>query len=493
MRNLLFLLLGLAFLLAACNPNDDFLTGSEVELRFSVDTLRFDTVFTQVGSATRSFTVQNTADRPVRIDRIQIEGASGVRFRMNADGFPGNDLRDIEIWPNDSIHVFVEVTIDPNQPAAVSPYVVEDRVVFYTGEKTASVLLEAWGQNANYFPSRFNKGVPVLLSCDNQTITWNSPLPYVIYGEILIDSCLLQVAAGTRIYVHGGIARNDVFGVFNDGLFYTLANGRLHINGTADEPVIIQGDRLEEAFQEGAGQWLGIIIGRGSRDNRVEYTTIKNSIFGVLVDSAAELSLKHTQIFNTAGNGISGIHATIKAENCLIHSNAANSVQLTHGGDYTFDHCTVASYGVDAGALALTNFQCYNEECSSFNVYRMNARFRNCILFGSRNDELILADATSRNEPTLFNLSMQNCIVKVRDLLTSNNGRYADFFSTYCQGCISGTRDDKLFLEREMDDYRLDSLSIAIDKGLLLPEIGVDLEGAPRDALPDIGCYERQK
>lgn len=490
MRNLFFALLGLALFVWSCDPDDNFLVGSEVEINFSTDTLRFDTVFTQVGSATRSFTVRNNADRPVRIDKISIAGSSGVRFRMNVDGLPGNDQRDIEIWPNDSIHVFVEVTIDPNQPTNLSPYVVEDHIVFQTGEKTSQVLLEAWGQNANYFPSRFNKGVPVLLSCDNQTINWNSPLPYVIYGEILIDSCLLQIQAGTRIYVHGGITRNDLFGVFNDGLFYTLANGQLHILGTVEEPVVIQGDRLEEAFQEGSGQWLGIIIGRGSRNNRIEHTTIKNSIFGVLVDSSAQLSIRNSQLYNTAGSGIVGVHASIQAENCLVHSNAGNSVQLTHGGDYQFDHCTLASYGVDASALALNNFQCYNDDCSSFSVYRLNTRWRNCIIFGSRNDELILGDAAERGDPALFNLSMQNCVVKVKDLLTRNSNRYADFFSTYCIDCLNGTRDDKLFLAREDDDYRLDTLSIAIDRGLIIPEISTDLTGQQRDATPDIGCYE---
>ncbi|MEM9931742.1 MAG: hypothetical protein AAF840_18195, partial [Bacteroidota bacterium] len=171
----------------ACDPQEDFLTGDGVDIRFELDTLRFDTVFTELGSATRFFKIYNEGKDPVQLDEVYVEGMTGVDFRFNVDGFPGGLVEDVIIWDNDSIYVFVEVTIDPDAPTSISPFVVEDRLVVKTGSKEQSVLLEAWGQNANYFPSRFNKGVPVLLSCDNQTITWDDPLPYVIYGEIFID------------------------------------------------------------------------------------------------------------------------------------------------------------------------------------------------------------------------------------------------------------------------------------------------------------------
>ncbi len=207
-RLLLGLLLSAGLWFTACDPDEDFLTGDAVAIRFELDTLRFDTVFTELGSATRSIKIYNESNQPIKLDEIFIEGTTGVEFIFNADGFPGGVVEDAIIWDNDSIFVFVEVTIDPDQPISTSPFVIEDRLVVKTGSKEQSVLLEAWGQNANYFPSRFNRGVPVVLSCENQTILWDSELPYVIYGEIFIDDCLLQVAAGTHIYVHGGIAKN---------------------------------------------------------------------------------------------------------------------------------------------------------------------------------------------------------------------------------------------------------------------------------------------
>ncbi|MEL7223078.1 MAG: hypothetical protein AAGJ93_17270, partial [Bacteroidota bacterium] len=405
--------LGTVLFLSSCDPEIDFLTGDNVNIRMEVDTLAFDTVFTELGSSTRFFKIFNEGDQPVMLDEIYVEGTTGVDFMFNADGTPGGVVEDVIIWENDSIYVFVEVTIDPDQPISVSPFVIEDRLVVKTGNKENSVLLEAWGQNANYFPSRFNKGVPVVLSCENSTITWDSPLPYVIYGEIFIDECLLEVTAGTRIYVHGGLAQNELLGVFNDGFLFTLPDGRIHFAGTEENPIIIEGDRLEEAFAEEPGQWLGLIIGRESQGNIIEYTTVKNSIFGVYVDSAADLTLRNSLIHTTTSSGLLGIHCEIEASNSLFYDNGGNALQLTHGGNYQFDYCTVASYGVDASALALSNFQCYNDDCSVKSVNPIDAAFTNCIFFGSRRDEIILLDDSERSDESIFTLDMNHCVVKV--------------------------------------------------------------------------------
>lgn len=498
MKNVPYIVLGLCLSLAffSCDNEADFLTGGEFELEFSLDTLRFDTVFTELGSATRFFKVYNRSSDPVLIDAVALTGNEDGKFRMNVNGTAGDRVEQVEIWANDSIYVFVEVTIDPDAPLSISPFVIEDQVVFETGEKRSSVLLEAWGQNANYFPSRFNRGVPTLLTCDNQTIIWDDPKPYVIYGQILIDSCALEVAAGTRIYVHGGIAQNDLFGTFNDGIIYTLANGQIHFNGTAEDSIVVQGDRLEEGFAEEPGQWQGIIIGRGSKGSTMSYTTVKNSIFGVYVDSLGQLTARNSRFYNTNSSGIIGFHSRIDLENCLVYNNFANSVQLVNGGDYNFDYCTVASYGVDASAMSLSNFFCYDSPftCQVRNDYRIRANFRNCIFFGTSRDELQFSDVSGGSVPQLFQVKFENCIVKVDQLLEQQEGLYANFLeSDACINCINGERSDTLFADPNEDVYLLDSLSIAEGMARPLPVITTDLVGNERDPVtPDVGCFEYQ-
>ncbi|MEY4134393.1 MAG: hypothetical protein RL386_743 [Bacteroidota bacterium] len=499
MRNLPAIILGifLLYTAASCSLDEDFIVDADAKLEFSLDTLRFDTVFTELGSATRSFKIYNRYNRPIRIAKISFQGLSQTQFRMNVDGIPGRVIENVEIAARDSIYLFAEVTINPNQPLSASPFVIEEKIQFETNGNTQSVLLVAWGQNANYFPSRFNKGVPVVLSCRNNEISWSDPKPYVIYGEVFIDSCTLNIPAGTRIYVHGGIARNEFFGVFNDGILYMLPNGRLRMLGTKEKPIIVQGSRLEKEFAEEPGQWLGIILGKGSKGHQIEYTTIKNGILGVYADSASDLTLRNSRIYNTSGNGLIGVRSRITADNCLIYNNASNSVSLAFGGDYAFNYCTVASYGVNASALSATNFICYDDPlvCRQRSSYRMNALFRNCIFYGSQKDQLRFNDVSGGEPSSMFNVKFENCIVRVEELLKAQHPRFSRFFQEMGTDCINGKPTDKIFKNPDKDIYLPDSLSIAFGKGKPVTSpraILIDLDNNARSgSAPTIGCYEK--
>ena len=485
------------FMVASCNKTDNFITDQGAKLSFSLDTLRFDTVFTSLGSATRSFKVYNEYDQPIRITKVRIEGNTGSVFRMNVDGYAAAEVESVEIWPKDSIYIFVEVTINPDQPVSASPFVVEDKILFETNGNDQVIHLEAWGQNAVYLPSRFNKGVPVEYSCDSGEWVWDDPRPYVLYGEIFIDECLLRIPAGTKIYVHGGIAQNDQFGVFNDGILYIQSNARIQIDGTLDNPVVIQGDRLEEDFGEQSAQWYGIFLGKGSTGNSINYTTIKNSTFCLFVDSLAQVDLNNSQFYNTASSALITYHSTVDAKNCLFYNNGSNSVELRFGGAYDFEHCTLANFGTDNAALAMTNWACLvqdeNGNCLESGQYPLQFSMINSIVTGSRRDHIIFSDINNRDLPNTFVVSMRNCITRVDDLLTTTQqGLYSDFFQTICFNCINPQSDDPLFADRSENDYHLDTLSIAIDKGLNLTGIPLDLEGNPRVNAPDLGCFEYQ-
>lgn len=478
-------------LLASCDTETMFVTGDEVNIRFEQDTLRFDTVFTERGSATRFFKVYNEGDEPIRIDRIEVEGQTGVTFNINVDGFRGPVVEDVIVWENDSIYVFVEVEVDPTAPEEISPFIVEDRLQFTTGSRGQFVLLEAFGQNANYV-NGFGQGVPFLLSCDGGTSQWPAGLPYVIYGEMFIDSCALEVLAGAEIYIHGGVARNEQFGIFNDGFIFTLPNGSLRLLGSREEPVRVQTDRLEPAFQEEPGQYLGLIFGPASTGNRIEFAEVLHGIQGVIVDSLAELSMNNTTIAYTLGSAISARNATVSAENSLFHSNFGNTIQFIQGGSLELDHCTLANYGTDASALALQNFECFNADCSDNIVVPMTGKIRNSIISGSRSDEVIFVDGTEREEPAFYDVTFSNCVVRVDDLLTNNDGRYGDFFTNICDNCYNLEFRDPLYLSIDEDDYHLDTLSVAKDLGtMILPGLELDLDGASRDAMPDAGAFER--
>lgn len=487
MRYLIGILI-LYFCFSSCRKQEFTSAGGD-KLSFSVDTLRFDTVFTELGSATRILKVFNGADKYISISNIRLEADGASFFRLNVDGIPGQQFTDIEIPPEDSIYIFAEVTIDPNVPLSVSPFIINDAVLFETNGNDQRVVLEAWGQNANYIPNRFNQGELALLTCDLGEIVWDDPKPYVIYGVLFVDSCTLTLPPGTEIYVHGGFGVQDST-VYNDGIIFVLEQGRLNAKGSIDQPVVIQGDRLESSFEEVWGQWAGIILGAGSKNNVLEYTTVKNSIVGLRVDSAAELSMKHSVIHNTSGSGLLALHSSVDAENCLFYNNGGNNVQLEYGGDYDFTYCTLASIGVDNSALRMTNAFCLDQICENFLGNELDANFTNCIIYGSLRDEIsfLVRDASFLPGDFGFDYSFTNCIVRVDDLVTQDF--FPEFFNN-CDNCINANSSDAIFANPSEDNYRLDTLSIAEKIAIPIPGISLDLEHNPRDPTnPDLGCYE---
>lgn len=466
---------------------EDIYTGNDIELRFSTDTLTFDTVFASVGSATKIFKIYNDKDQTISINSIKIENNKNNQFRLNIDGISSNSANDVEIGPNDSIYIFAEVKVNPDAPLSVSPFVIEDHLVFNTNGNEQKILLEAWGQNANYVTGK-GKGKQFLTTCDMGEMVWNDPKPYVIYGTLHIDSCTLKLPAGTRVYIHGGIAKTPDDNFYYDGNLYFHKNARLITEGTAEEPVIIQTDRLEEKYQDINALWYGIIFRAESTGSKLVHTTIQNATIGLYLDSLASVSLVSTKIFHIGAVGIYSNHATLYAENCLIADIGGYNVVADYGGNITMNNCTVYNNNKD-DALVLKNYKCLDADCTEIDIYPLNANFTNCMFYGTNQDELLLSNGNI-DDPNIFNYEFDNCLVSIQDLLKNN--QYPDFFD-HTVNSINGAGNENLFLDEQEYDYRPDTMSIVIDKGKYLSDITKDLDDLPRDSNPDIGCYEFQK
>ncbi len=490
LKGLFYVLIVITIGLSSCR-NDRYFEGM-TELSYSVDTLRFDTVFTELGSATRFVKVFNTESENILINNISLEKGAQSFFRMNVDGASGKTIDEVVIAPRDSLYIFVEVTIDPNNPLSVSPFIIEDKILLNINGSEQQVYLEAWGQNANYIPSKNAPGAITLLPCTNGETIWNDPKPYVIYGILFIDDCKLTIAPGTRIYVHGGVVSSDDLGVYNDGLLLFGENGSINAIGTVQDTIVFQGDRLEAPFQDDSGQWQGLRFLSQSRGNFIDHTTIKNSIFGLWLDSLAVAKVEHTKIYNTSSVGVVNLHAEMTMNNSLIHSNGSHAVQCTYGGDYTFDYCTIASYGNDKEAIRLDNYLCRDAFCFEVSANPLSISMTNTIIAGSQSDEIFMDDITD-GAPGMYNYSFRNTIVRVDTLLES--GGFTNFFEN-CIDCIDlNTADnDTLFVDIDNEDYHLDTMSVAETRALPITSLSDDLDGKVRDsATPDIGCYEFQQ
>ena len=149
--------------------DDSFTTDPNDVLTFSVDTVKFDTVMTTKGTATKQFVIYNRSKKQINITNIQVAGISKAHFYLNVDGTKGSVFRDIEIRGGDSIYVFVEGYVDKlskNEPEEIN-----DRIDFVTNGVTQSVALNAWGQDVRTLKA-------VTLTEDTHL---TNETPYIIY------------------------------------------------------------------------------------------------------------------------------------------------------------------------------------------------------------------------------------------------------------------------------------------------------------------------
>ena len=148
MKATTFALILLSILTGTCLTScidDDFTTNPSHVLAFSTDTVAFDTVFTTIGTSTRSFRIYNPNKKSLNISSIKLADAEHSGFHINVDGMSGDNFTNVEIRGKDSLYVFVEANIDPaNQD---NPIFIVDSIVFVTNGIQQDVKLTAYGQD----------------------------------------------------------------------------------------------------------------------------------------------------------------------------------------------------------------------------------------------------------------------------------------------------------------------------------------------------------
>lgn len=456
----------IAFFFSSCKK-DSIITDSSAKVSFSNDTIIFDTVFTTVGSVTKNFTVRNPHNRTINISRVFIAGGTSSNFRMNVDGINGYDFSNITIEPGDSMYVFVEVTVDPNN--SNNPMIITDSIVFETNGNIQDVDLVAWGQDAYFYAPTSGSGSSFhYLTCND---VWNNDKPHVIYGWAVVDSaCSLTINAGTQVHFHP-----------NAGLL-VYKDAQLNVLGNNSSKVVFQGDRLEHNYDKLPGQWNGIWMLTSGACN-IDYAIIKNGSFGVRCDTVGTaglgLTITNTIIENMTSLGIYGNSgAKIDAVNCLVNNIGQYNLAITVGGEYNFNHCTFANHWLysdrQTPVALITNWY---EFSPVVNIVRpLDLVFNNSIIEGDNDNELTLDLLTG----SILNYSFANCAIK-----TDANTSGPEFSNCLINQPIH-------FVDVALQDYHFWSNSILIGAANLVGGVTTDLDAKLRDSSPDIGCYEYQ-
>lgn len=462
-------------LLSSCRKDESISNDPSLQLNFSNDSVIFDTVFTTMGSVTKRLMVYNNNDNAVKISSVRLAGGSNSPYRVNIDGSSGTEVRDIEIGGNDSLFVFVRVTVDPVNDNL--PIIVKDSVIFETNGNQQDVDLVAWGQDAHYIlGTKQSEGLPPykIIAGEGENVHWTNDKPYVIVGYAVVDSLgFLTVDPGCRIHFYN-----------NSGL-WIYRHGGIQVNGTLEEPVTFQGVRLEDAYDDVPGQWDRIWINESTVNSEFNYAIIKNGTIGIQAETFINglgntLFLNNTQILNMQGWGIFTRFYNIEGNNLIVANSGSSLLNLTTGGKYQFRNSTFANYwgyGVRKDPLLhLSDYYIYfnGEEQLVYTGDVEMAYFGDCIFYGNLDNEIFLDKYPESN--SLFNYQFDYSLLK------SNN--LGDEFFTNCI-----FNDDPLFLDPRANDYHIDSLSPARNMGIPMGN-QYDLDGIIRSETPDLGAYE---
>ena len=478
---LLLLAAAIAVQFASCRPERSYLTDSSAELAFSSDTVLFDTVFVSMGTATRQVKVYNRHEAPLLLDAVTLVGGASSRFRINVDGDTSLVARGVEIAAHDSMYIFVQANINPNDQLA--PFLVEDAISFSFNGKEQRLPLMAYGRNAVYHvPDRVVMATYTNSRGETDTLrypysiidcsAWDHTLPHVVFGFAVVNSnTTLSLREGDELY----------FG--DDAYLWVYDSATLDVRGSRERPVLFTSLRHDGRYDSLPGQWGYVWLSAGSHDSHVEWARIENGTAGLLVDTNVgtnpTLTISNSVIENHSFGGIVGQGAYIVGHNLLMDNCGGPLLLLRYGGRYRFGSSTLANYWLygsrNVPSLLINNY--YDKYPRPIE----EASFTNCIVYGNHIGADNVGEVGLQVDETVdFNVSFDHCLL----LLPALN---ADDMSS--SGVILNS--DPLFRSVAARDYHLSDKSPARGAGTAAAQASAaDLDGTPWATPPSMGAFE---
>ena len=318
-RRLFFFLFMITALLTACTDNDSFSSSTGNRLTFTTDTVKFDTLFSTVPSATKTFWIHNESSDGIRIRTARLERGTQSGYRVNLDGMYLDPVgTDFEVRKGDSLLVFVEVTT--RETHAADPQLIEDNLLL--------TLESGVEQRINLRTFSWDALKLADLAIRRDTVI-ESRVPIILYGKgIEVDSAVTLTLRNTTLYFHDGAGIN--------------VKGQL----LADS-CVFRGDRLDRMFaylpyDRISGQWQGINIASSSKGNVLSNCEIRNAVDAMLCDSTS-VTLTNTIIHNSSGAGLSARHSKVTLSYCQL-TNTYGDCLMLEGCEAVVDHCTLAQF-----------------------------------------------------------------------------------------------------------------------------------------------------
>lgn len=469
MKRAFFLAFTLILLLQSCQntPQDE-----NLRLSFSVDTLLFDTIFTNMGSTTRKVMIYNQNKQAITISSVRQAG-HGV-FYYNLDGENCLDsLNNLTLRGGDSLFLFVKAHINPLN--SNNPVLITDQLLFsLQNGATQTLQVEAFGQDVILIDSIFYTG----------NKTFDGKRPYLVLNYVAsAPGTTLTFPAGTTFYMH-----NNAF---------LQIQGNVHCEGTVEAPVTFTTDRLDYfvtdiPYRHVPGLWSGIYLYDENATGNTwdfEHTSVisaVNAIYCYAPNTAGvkpQLSLNSCRLHNHDQYGLIMQNMDAVVANSEISNCASYCVYLS-GGNYQFFHNTIASYFRFTAYPGMYDTQ--REDVAAVYINNISKEkdthvsFYNNIITGVRKNQLVIATPL----PDIYSGTFICNYIKTDSLNLRN-----------AYGNVYAHEKDTVFRNNYYGDYtyydfRLDSISPArgIADSATASHYPLDILGNSR--ILDAGCYQ---
>jgi len=430
-RRLFFFVLTIAVLLTACSENDSFSAASGNRLVFSTDTIRFDTLFSTVPSATKTFWVRNQSGDGIRIQTARLERGTQSGYRVNVDGTYLNPVgNDFEVRKGDSLLVFVEVTTHENH--AQEPQLVEDNLI---------LTLES--------------GVEQRINL--RTYSWDAQKisNLVVRGDTTIASAVPIIFYGTGIKVEEGATLK----LYNTEFYFHDGAGIEVMGKLEADSCLFRGDRLDNMFDylpydRISGQWNGIRLTSPTDTNILTNCEIRNAVDALVCDSTT-LIMTNSIVHNNSGAGLQGKHSNLTLSYCQFTNTSGDCLSLD-GCIAQVDHCTLAQfYPFSANRGAALRFGCTSQPllltCS------------NTLVTGYEDD--VLMGQVHSEDSVLCDYHFTDCILRTDSV--DDAERFERVIWEVPKDSVQGKQHFKTIDEENLYyDFTIDSISPAFTRDI---------------------------
>jgi len=455
---------------------------SNARLRFSVDSINFDTVFTTVGSSTRMVMVYNPNQNAIRINHVWWK--KGQYFFASLDGENNKTLwHDIDLFGGDSLFLFVRTEIDPygnnTHPIEV------DTLYFEVNGNRQYIAVQAYGMDVEKIRT------PHGLSNFSDAHFTNDK-PYLIYDTIVVQGTL-TIDEGSTFYMHNN-AR-------------IIAYGDVKAEGSKEKPIRFMGDRTDYLFPQvpyrvASGQWGGLFLNDTTANGgRLKYVLNNIHLLSGQVgiycscknkNQLSHLVLHNARIHNMSAYGVVLENTDVEMSNVEISNCASYGLYLC-GGNHRVEHLSVANYfGYPYTTLNIHSTQRQSVaavyiKATSFDMAPGHDSIYNSIITGAVRPAILIDSITDVNP------EIAGCY-----LLTDSLPKEWAYNNTYGQASDTVFKNTYYkYGEYIYYDFHLASRSKARQISLSLSKLRLDiindLDGTERNKEnPDAGCYSNK-